>query len=117
MARSVLPDPLTRRHLLAGDLDATRARAIADAYLEAERTVEAVAFVEKAGDDDGLKELFEHAVDQGDAFLLRESGVALGKRIDAATWTRLAESAEASGKELYAEEARRQASRLVDRES
>ncbi len=116
MARSLIPDPLTRRHLLAGALDAARANAIAEAYLAAERHGEAVAFFQKVENEDGLARLRDHAIAEGDLFLLREASTASRKPIDAETWTRLADAAQATGKESYAEEARRQAARLADRE-
>jgi uncharacterized phosphosugar-binding protein len=117
MARSLIPDPLERRHLLAGALDATRGTEIAEAYLAAERPVEAVAFFEKAENEAGLERLREQAIAEGDVFLLREASTASRLAIDSATWAKLAAAAEASGKESYAEEAKRQASRLADRES
>ena len=115
MARPILPDPLKRRHVLAGEVDAERGRAIAQAYLEEGRSVEAVAFLEKVGDAEGLNALGERAVEEGDVFLLREASLALCRDIDALTWRRLADSAAAGGKDLYAEEARRQAARLEEK--
>ena len=112
MARSILPDPLNRRHILAGELDAERGRAIAEAYLEEGQAVDAVAFFAKAGDEEGLNGLCQRAVEEGDVFLLREASLGMRRDIDAATWTRLADAAAAGGKDLYAAEARRQAARL-----
>ena len=43
MANVKLPDPLARRHLLEGNLDAAKARAFGEAYLDAGREVEAAA--------------------------------------------------------------------------
>ncbi len=117
MARPILPDPLKRRHVLAGELDAARGRAIAEAYLDEGRTLEAVAFFEKIGDQEALNALCERAVEEGDVFLLREASAAMKREIDAATWTRLADSAAAGGKNGYAGEARRQAARLEERGS
>ena len=108
MARSILPDPLKRRHLLAGELDAAKARAIAEAYQNDERHVEAIAFWSKADDEAGLQAIRDLAIERGDVFLLREVSTALRATIDAGTWKRTAEAAAAAGLEAYAEEARRQ---------
>ncbi len=117
MARQILPDPLKRRHVLAGELDATRGRAIAEAYLDEGRTLEAVAFFEKIGAQDALNVLCERAVEEGDVFLLREASAAMKREIDAAMWARVADAAAAGGKDQYAEEARRQGARLEERGS
>ena len=115
MARSLLPDPLKRRHLLAGDLDAARACAIAEAYQEEDRHIEAIAFFAKAEDEAGLEKLRELAIERGDVFLLREVSTALRATIDEGTWMRTAEAAAAAGFAAYAEEARRQGDLLADR--
>lgn len=109
MPRSVLPDPLKRRHLLEEPLDPVRARAIADAYLEAGRVAEAIAFLDKAGDRERLAALRDQAAGEGDLFLVRATSAALGDEPPTELWSRLAEAAEAAGKERYAREARRQA--------
>lgn len=112
MAKTKIPDPLTRRHLVEGQLDPTKARAIADAYLAADRAQEAVAFLKRAEAQDALEDVFQQAVEAGDAFLLREVAGALRRDPDAATWEQLARAADASGKDRYAREARRQVARL-----
>lgn len=112
MAKVRLPDPLKRRHEVERNLDPARALALAEAYLAADRAVEAVAFLKKAGAQERLQALAEAAVEAGDAFLLREVSVALGSDPDARTWEALAARAEAAGKLMYAEEARRQAARV-----
>lgn len=112
MARSLLPDPMKRRHVLAGDLDAARACAIAEAYIAEDRLIEAVAFFAKAEDEAGLNSLRDAAVERGDVFLLREVSTVLRSGIDAPTWKRTAEAAAAAGLDAYAEEARRQAELL-----
>jgi hypothetical protein len=111
VAQGPLPDPLKRRHLLEDELDPARALAIAEAYLAQERATEAVAFLAKAGARDRLAALRDQAVAQGDVFLLRSASAALGEEPSLEIWTRLAEAAEAAGKERYAHEARRQAQR------
>ena len=48
MAKKKLPDPLRRRHLVEQELESSRALQIAEAYLEEDRAMEAVAFLLKA---------------------------------------------------------------------
>ena len=45
MAKTKLPDPLRRRHLVEGGVDPGRALQIAEVYLEEGRSIEAVAFL------------------------------------------------------------------------
>ena len=109
MARRRIPDALERRTLVEADLAPERALAIAEAYLDEGREVEAVAFLEKAGARDRLLELQRRAIEAGDAFLLQQVALALGAEPDRVAWDALARAAEAAGKELYAQEARRRA--------
>lgn len=110
MARKAkIPDPLERRHLLERQLDPARALAIAEAYLEQERSVEAVPFLERADARDRLQALAEEAVEAGDAFLLESVGRALETPPGPETWERLAERARAAGLLTYAESAERHA--------
>jgi hypothetical protein len=109
MAKSMLPDPLKRRHLVEEDLSPARALAVAEAYLEAGRASEALVFLEKAEARDRLAALRDEAVEEGDVFLLRSVAAALGEDIVPEIWERVAAAAEAKGKERYAVEARRQA--------
>jgi hypothetical protein len=111
MARSKLPDPLARRHLVERELTERQALATAEAYLEAGRTLEAVDFLVKAGADERLEALRAEAVETGDFFLMRALARAVGEAPDRATWLALAEAAEAAGKARYAQDARRQAAR------
>jgi len=115
MAKRTIPNPLERRHLLEHDLEPARALAIADAYIAEARSLEAVAFLRKAGAQDRLEALIQEALRQGDAFLLREVEQALGREPDATLWRQLADAAAAAGKDRYAAEARRQAERLSSR--
>ncbi len=109
MARSKLPNPLDRRHLVERELAPEKALRLAEAYLEEGRTVEALEFLRKAGAADRLDALRAEAIASGDAFLLR-SGAAAGPRPPHPDeWRALAEAAAAAGKEVYAVEARRQA--------
>jgi hypothetical protein len=115
LAKHSIPDPLTRRLLIERELDASRALALAEAYIAEERWLEAIAFLRKAGAEDRLETLTQEAVRAGDAFLLRELSQALGREPDAQTWLALAEAAATAGRDRYAVEARRQAERLANR--
>ena len=115
MARNAIPDPLERRHLIERQLEPARALTIAEAYLADGRTLEAVAFLRKAQAESRLQEVWQTAVQDGDPFLLREIGAALGREPDAAAWRQLADAAAAAGKDRYVAEARRQAERLANR--
>ena len=66
-------------------------------------------FLALAGAEERLAELRRRAVEEGDAFLLRQAARALGDAPSAAEWNQLCAAAEASGKERYAADARRQA--------
>jgi hypothetical protein len=111
MAKSKIPDPLKRRHLIERELTPAQCLKLADAYLEQGRALEAVEFLRKAGAPDRLAALRAEAVAGGDAFLLRVVATALGEAVDRATWLALAESADAIGKQQNAADARRQAAR------
>jgi hypothetical protein len=115
--RSLIPDPLQRRHELEKPLEAARARAIGDAYAAEGREIEAVAFLKKGSASDALERLCATAVERGDAFLLREASLALGREPERDAWERLARAAEAAGREKYAAEAKRQVERLGGRSS
>lgn len=112
MARRVIPDPLRRRHLVETPLDGARALAVAEAYLEEGRRLEAVDFLRKAEARERLESLREEAAEEGNVFLLRACAAALGEAPDAATWERTARRAAAAGRERDAVEAERQAARL-----
>ena len=114
MAKSKIPDPLERRHLVERELPTEQALAIAEAYLEDGRFEEAVAFFGKAGAEDRLDSLVGEAVEAGDVFLMNEISRVRGREPDPQTWQRLAESARRAGKDLYAETADRQAHRSDD---
>lgn len=110
MARKpVIPDPLTRRHLVEETLDPRRALRIAEAYLEAGRSFEAVSFLHQADDRERLEALRREAVETGDPFLLRQVCDALGEAPDRECWRALAESARRMGKDVQARDAERQA--------
>lgn len=109
MAGPKIPNPLERRHLLKHELPAAQALGIADAYLEEDRSVEAVDFLVKAEAVEKLEALLEQATDAGDTFLARAVSAGLKITPDSERWRRLAEAADAAGKSLYAAAARRQA--------
>jgi hypothetical protein len=111
LARSKIPDPLTRRHLVVKNLAPAQALAIAEPYLADDRRVEAIDSLKKAEADDKLGVLRELAMSEGDVFLLRAVADARRKRVPKEDWERIAENASARGLERYADEARRQADR------
>lgn len=114
MARTGIPNPLERRHLVERELPNDQAEAIADAYLAEERTEEAVVFLAKAGAQDRLRELWSAAAADGNVFPLREIARLLDSEPSAALWEQVALAARSSGKLVYAEAALRQASRSDD---
>jgi hypothetical protein len=114
MAKSVIPNPLERRHLIEKELPADQALAIADAYCEAGRLAEAVVFLRKAGADARLEQLAEEAIAEGDGFLLSEVARVRHWEPEPEAWSRLEESARGRGKLSYAETAHRQANRSDD---
>ncbi len=111
MARSKIPDPLERRHLIEKHLSAEKTLAIAEAYLEEGRTVEALEFLRAAEAGERLAELRRGAVEAGDAFALRAIGAAMEQSPERDEWEALAAAASRAGKDRYAAEARRQAER------
>jgi hypothetical protein len=114
VARSKIPHPLERRHLLTRELPEGRARAIAAAYAAEGREVEAAEFMAKAGDRTELEALREQAIAAGDGFLFRMAAQLLDVEPQREEWSRLADAAAAAGKLRYETEARRQAARGKD---
>ncbi len=106
-----LPDPLARRHLLEGEMPVGQALATAQAYLAADRGVEAVDFLARAGAEEELAVLRAEAVAAGDLFLFRAIVRAVGEPPSHAEWVAVAAAAEEAGMERYAREARRQVER------
>ncbi|MDJ0865616.1 MAG: hypothetical protein QNK03_05860 [Myxococcota bacterium] len=111
MARSVLPNPLERRHVVERELSAEQALRIAEAYLAEGRGWEAIVFLLKAGASDRLETLRDEAERGGDFFLFRELTRALEDDPPSERWRAVSEAAAAAGKERYAEAAARQAQR------
>jgi hypothetical protein len=111
VSRSKIPGPLERRHLIERELSPAQALKTAEAYLAEGRALEAVEFLAKAGDEERLQALRREALEAGDLFLMRAVAGAMGKTPDRDEWLALAAAAEASGKQRYAVDARRQAER------
>jgi hypothetical protein len=111
VAKSRVPDPLQRRHLIERALAPAQALKLAEAYLAQGRSLEAIEFLRKAEARDRLATLRDEAVAAGDAFLYRMVMAALGETPDRAGWLALAERADAAGQERHAADARRQAAR------
>lgn len=109
MAKTKIPDPLKRRHLLEESLSPAKALTLAEAYLEDGRVAEAIAFLARAGAEERLQALRDEAVVAGDPFLLRETCTALDEEPSVEHWRRTAEAARAAGRELQAQDAERQA--------
>lgn len=84
---------------------------IAEAYVAEGRSHEAIEFFLKAGADEQLETIVHDAIEAGDAFLVQSVVRATGSEIGPEQWLRCAEAAQAQGKFLYADVARRQASR------
>ena len=107
MARTKLPDPLARRYLLESELDPAKARALADAYLEAGREIEAIEFFARAGAEESLRALQGAAIDRGDVFMMKMASAALDEEPTSETWRTLQQAAAAAGRERDAEMASR----------
>ena len=116
MAKSSIPNPMDRRHLIEKDLDPAKSLALAEAYLADGRGSEAVVFFAKAGADDRLRALADQAVESGDAFVLAAVAAVWKDTPGVERWLKLADAAEAAGKERYAEMARRHARSSEDRD-
>jgi len=107
LAKTKLPDPLSRRYLLERELDPTKARALADAYLEAGREVESIEFFVRAQAEEPLRALQTAAVERGDVFLMKMASAALDEEPTAEVWRALQQAASAAGREREAEMASR----------
>ena len=111
MAKSKIPNPLERRHLVERELSREQATALADAYLAEGRAEEAVVFLAKAGAEDRLQALWADVAETGNVFLLKQIAPLLATEPTPGEWERVAEAARASGKQVYAEVALRMAHR------
>ena len=116
-----LPDPLAKRDLLYAEDKAKGVDhvAIADAYVDGDRLVEAVQFYERAGAHDRLQKLKSRAIESGDSALLLVIAAALkghGGEVGESDWSALAKTALAGGKFAAAAEAFVHAGRPDDAE-
>jgi thioredoxin-like negative regulator of GroEL len=113
LAKTKLPDALSRRHLLEGGLDPAKAFSVAEAYLEAGREVEAIDFLSAAkwqsheGARENLLTLRAAALERGDAFLMRAVTGTLGEDPSSDEWKSLAAAATQAGRVQDAETAMR----------
>ena len=107
MAKTKIPDPLARRHLLEGETEKKQAAALAAAYLEAGREVEALDFLSRAEDSSAIQALQRAATERGDFFLMKAASAALKEDPTQAQWLELGGAAEAHGRLRDAESARR----------
>jgi hypothetical protein len=113
LANLKLPDPLSRRHLLDGDLESARALALGQAYLADDREVEAVDFLAAAGPEsntearEALESLQSAALERGDVFLMRMVSTALDAEPSAETWRAVAAAASRAGRPQDVETAER----------
>lgn len=111
MAKSKLPDALTRRLLIEKELSPAHALRLAEAYLEEERVVESLIFLKKAKADDRLRAIGEQAKLDGDVFLMRQVAALLEEPPSGEDWREAAIVAQERGKLRYAADAERQAGR------
>ncbi len=111
MAKTRIPNPLDRRHLIESAIGSDKALALAEVYVAEGRVWEAIAFLLQAEAKDRLAELREDATQAGDAFLVRELSRALGEEPTTERWSAVAEAARAAGKERFAAQAQRLAER------
>lgn len=113
--KSVIPNPLERRHLIERDVAPEASLRLAEAYLADGRTWEAIAFLQKADAKDRLAALRDESVAGGDFFLVRELTRVLGDELPAARWRETSEAAAAAGLDRYAASAHRMAERAAGR--
>ncbi len=100
---SALPSALERRGLLYGK-ESRKAdhSSIAETYLGAGRTMDALEFFVLAGDTGGIDRIRDLAVKEGDVFLLAQIERLTQIEEDPETWRRIGESSEENGKTAYA---------------
>ena len=110
MAKTKHPDPLSRRHLLEREIEPSKASAIAKAYLDEGREIEAIDFFAKLEDRGALEKIQSVAVERGDVFLMKAASAGLGEEPSAERWKKLGERAGELGRVRDAESAQRLAS-------
>jgi hypothetical protein len=107
LAKTKLPDALSRRYLLERELGAEKARALGEAYLEVGREIEAIEFLARAEAREPLEALRQLAVERGDVFLMKGVSAALSEEPSSETWRSLAQAAATAGRERDEEAALR----------
>lgn len=70
----------------------------AHAFLEDGRPVDALDFFEKAGDREGIHRIRRWSIEQGDPFLLRQTGKLLKEPIPAEEWRQVGQKALEEGR-------------------
>ncbi len=101
MARSELPDPLTKRDLLHSDKPVD-CQKYADMFFEKQRYNDAIDFYAKDELKEGLRKVKQVAIEEGDYFLLRRLRGILPEEVTEADWQQLAGNAESKGKANFA---------------
>jgi hypothetical protein len=111
VGKTNLPGPIERRHLIERELSAAQALRHAEAYLEAECDIDALAFLLKAEATDQLQAMRARAIEAGDVFLLRSVASAMDEAPSAEEWKAVSDAAARTGKARYSTQALQQAGR------
>lgn len=67
-------------------------------YLKQDRPVDALDFFEKARDLDGIRQIREWSLEQGDPFLLQQTGKLLKEQVPEDSWRKVGEKALGAGR-------------------
>ncbi|MBW1982600.1 MAG: hypothetical protein JRJ12_15420 [Deltaproteobacteria bacterium] len=103
MARKKLLSCLKKRDLLNSDkADPSQLRAMGEAYLQQDRISDAIDFFEKAHYTEGLSELKQRCIQEGDFFLFKRLSQILSFSPDTQEWEILGDNALKQGKLLFA---------------
>lgn len=106
MGNKRLPNPLKRREILYGkDTPPETLIEYGRLYLEEGRWNDAVEFFGRAHYKEGLFELKELALREGDYFLMSQVSEFLGEELEAEEWKRLGHRALEAGKFHFAQKA------------
>lgn len=112
MAAKKLLNCLKKRDLLnTQGADAAQLINLGERYLEAGRVCDCIDFFEKAGHRQGLLDLVDRCLDEGDYFLYQRLTKILSLSPGEEQWTQLGDRALAQGKLLFARSAYREAQR------
>ncbi|MEM4243210.1 MAG: hypothetical protein QXP44_00215 [Candidatus Bathyarchaeia archaeon] len=104
--KDALPDYKTKQAMLyAQDARPAELAAWGRRFLAAGWLYDAIDFFKRANWREGLLQVREQAVREGDVFLVRRLSKALGEETEAATWRRVGEEARRLGKLEFALEA------------